>query len=746
MKALTLGWLLASRERGGVKRLFGIAAGVAVGVALLLLIAAAYQALGDRSVRATWPLQSERSVFEDGGETLDDDVVMVAQGGLVGAPGDYYRGAAITRVSIAATPDSTVAVPGVSRAPQPGEYYASPALAELIDAAPHDELGARFGTRIGTIGPEALVGPESLLAIVGAEPDALRHLQGAGLNTKLSGFRSPSPAYSMIAIVGGIAVLFPVVVLISIVTKLGQAARTERFSTIRLIGASPRLVAVLAGLESVVPAFAGALVGVGLFFALRPLAALVEVEGSRFFLQDLHVPLWVMILVVLGTTFIAGFVAYVTALRSGLGPLGASREQQERKPRWWSLAPLLLGALIIAAPAAIGGGRNEVRIPDVAILIGFILVTVGLVIAGPYLASLVSRFGATHARGAAGVLATRRIARHPRATFRSVSGLVLALFVVTVFAVATTTESAAEVADAPPTELIPADVLVSSFGFEVEVDQQEEAIASVAQAPGVDRVVRVGWYDEELNDSLAPVGGDEQPLTGGYVLSGDDAAALGLDPGDAEWLWVEQPYFSDFALGRDVDTRPITREAAEAAMPSLLITLPDAQPGALERARTALVTSGIQLAALPATRAESVAAGSTLFAQQYVSLAWIGILISMLISVVSLSVATVAGMIDRRRQLGLLRLSGMPASTLRRMIVIETALPLATVFLVTVALGFVTAWAIVVGLSGGSRQVTLPDASYLGLIAICLGLAVAAILVVFRSVRSELPLTATRFE
>ncbi|WP_125098885.1 FtsX-like permease family protein [Leucobacter chromiireducens] len=745
MRALTLGWVLASRERGGSKRLIGIAAGVAVGVALLLLVVAAYQALGDRSARSTWPLDNAFKTGSTAEPEYGDDAVWVAPSGMLGIPGDFFDGQAITRVTIAATPDSTVAVPGIERAPQPGEYAASPALAQLIDAAPADELGDRFGTRIGIVGDEALLGPETLLVIVGAAPDTVEPMLGASVQSELVGVRFPSPAYAMIAIIGGIAVLFPVIVLISIVTKLGQAARAERFSTIRLIGASPRLVAVLAGLEAVVPALVGALLGVGLFFAVGPLAALVEIEGSSFFLSDLAAPLWAVLLVPLGTVLIAGLVAFVTALRAGLGPLGGSREQRERRPRWWSLAPLGAGAAVITVPALVAALRVDIRVPALAILFGFILITVGLVLAGPWLAAVVSRLGAARVGGAAGVLALRRIARHPRATFRAVSGLVLALFVVTVFAVGTTAETAEEFADVPPTELVPPAALVTNLAFDAVASDQTAAIGRVAATPGVARVIEVGWYEAEA-EAGAPAGTDGQALDGGFVVAADDARALGLDPGAADWLWIEQPYFSPFALGRDVDTAPITQVAASTAVPNLLVTLTDGAPGSRERARTALTTSGLSLVTLPATRAESTDAGSTRFARQYVGLAWVGILIATVISVISLSVSTIAGMLDRRRQLGLLRLSGMPAATLRRMIVIETALPLATVFLVTIGLGFLTAWAVVVALSGGDRRVTLPDASYLGLIGICLALAVAAILVVFRSVRSELPLTATRFE
>ena len=54
MSMLSLTWLVAGRARGGRARLIGTAAGVAVGVALLLLILGAYNGLTDRTERSTW--------------------------------------------------------------------------------------------------------------------------------------------------------------------------------------------------------------------------------------------------------------------------------------------------------------------------------------------------------------------------------------------------------------------------------------------------------------------------------------------------------------------------------------------------------------------------------------------------------------------------------------------------------------------------------------------------------------------
>ena len=116
------------------------------------------------------------------------------------------------------------------------------------------------------------------------------------------------------------------------------------------------------------------------------------------------------------------------------------------------------------------------------------------------------------------------------------------------------------------------------------------------------------------------------------------------------------------------------------------------------------------------------------------------------ISAVSLAVSTTAAILDRKRMLGLLRLMGMPASTLRRVILAEAALPLATVFALCIALGFLVAWCVVAGLTEGRRAISWPDRSYFLALAASLLLATAAIAGTFRTARKNTEISVTRFE
>ncbi|ALJ18484.1 ABC transporter permease [Microbacterium sp. No. 7] len=730
MNTLSLAWLVAGRARGGRARLIGTAAGVAVGVALLLLVLAAYNGLTDRAERSTWTYPyagaGATAVQTPGDATVTDGEVLVSSMGQM-AP-ERFGPHAITRVAIASTPGTTVEVPGVGAPPAPGTAYVSPALAALIASVPADQLGDRFGTIAGLIADDALASPDSLVAVVGVEADAVAGLPGTLRVRAFQGTPYPNESYRVIAIVGGIAVLFPVVVLIGIVTRLGSAARAERFAALRLMGATPHRVASVAAIETGASALAGAVGGLVLFWALVPVASLFSIEDGRFFAGDLHVDPATIAAIVAGTVLVASLVAYVTARRADLGPLGASRERAERRPRLVAVVPLLAGVAGMVVLTLLSISGRPLPRADLILVGGFVVVAVGLVLAGPVLTAGVSRLLAAGARGPAGVLAANRILRHPRATFRTVSGLVLAVFVVSVFAAGITTARVDGFVAAPPDERLAASALVGHVSLHDD-DVAAAALEVLAATPGVTAVA----LDRSHPDT-------------GSILRATDAAALGLAVPDAEWVRVDNAYFTNQPSEGPVAVDPVPADVAAEAWISSVIVLTDGSPAALERARTALLTSDLAPWLPPSTREEDAGHGQLTWAARYAGLANVGILIATVVSAISLAVSTIAGVLDRRRTLGLLRLTGMPASALRRMLAAEAAIPLATVFVLCVGLGFVVAWTLLAGLTGGRRTVSWPDPDYYVTIAVSLALAAIAIAATFRTARRRTALPATRFE
>jgi predicted lysophospholipase L1 biosynthesis ABC-type transport system permease subunit len=154
----------------------------------------------------------------------------------------------------------------------------------------------------------------------------------------------------------------------------------------------------------------------------------------------------------------------------------------------------------------------------------------------------------------------------------------------------------------------------------------------------------------------------------------------------------------------------------------------DGSPAAVERARTLLET-GIPhapYASTPLTLGESNSQrGNARLTEQYRQLADVVILTSLPIAGCTLAVSVVAGLNDRRRPFALLRLAGARLSTLRRVVVLESAVPLLLGAAVAMGTGFLAAFLFL----RAQLQQTLqpPGWAYVGVVAAGLLAALAVL-------------------
>ncbi|HEY7882276.1 MAG TPA: FtsX-like permease family protein, partial [Streptosporangiaceae bacterium] len=378
--------------------------------------------------------------------------------------GDEFAGQQVVRVDVAATGPTSPVPPGIPRDPAPGQYYASPALASLLRSTPADELAGRYPGRLaGTISDAALPSPDSLFIIIGhtavqlaRTPDTIAvttiatalPIRFGGRNPK--GLANPPPdegvgagGVDLIFSVVALALLTPVLIFIATATRLSAARREQRFAAMRLVGARPRQISVIAAVESTVAAAAGVAAGFGLFFVLRiPLAA-VPFTGEPFFPSDLSLSLPDILAVAIGVPVAAALVARLALRRVQISPLGVTRRATPKPPRAWRALPLLaglaeLGFFVVHGRPATAAGQIHALVP------GFLLIMIGLVIAGPWLTMTGARIMARRASRPSALIAARRLADDPGAAFRAVSGLVLALFIMTVAVAGITTQNAKE--------------------------------------------------------------------------------------------------------------------------------------------------------------------------------------------------------------------------------------------------------------------------------------------------------------
>lgn len=732
--------------RSAYGRLAGIAGGVAVGVCLLLLLWGGANGLQARDDRGAWLRETGNPSVSgslDASGTMAQIPLTPGTALMRTRGAEVFRDQLIERRDFAALPSATVRIPGVGAPPAPGSYYASPALQRLIESTPADQLGNRFGKYAGIIDDSALPGPDSLTVITGAPESELRRDGSASVVSDFTSnpYGGSAGSYVTVLTIGAIAVFFPVLLLISIVTELGAAQRRERFATLRLIGASPRTVSWIAAVEVAIPSLAGAMVGMGLAALLTPAAAGIPVNGSRMFATDLHVEWSAALTVVTVVVAASALVAGVRTARADVGPLGVSRAVQERVPTVWRTLPLLLG-LALMASAVVTIRVLEIRLPwleSPLLVVGFLSVLAGIVIVGPWLTRTVSRGGLQYARTAATVIAASRIQRTPVATFRSVSGLVIAVFVVSVFAGASSVIQGSDEPAARPGLLQPTSLMATlRSGDWSPSGELRAAVAQTVTAatsrPGVRSAV-IGHGPAALSEAAA---GPE------LFFTAADARALGFEDIPSSETVAVDGTFLYFWTTQPLALKPAPSGAMEGMAPVVLVLGTDGTPEAMDRARTVLNSSGVT--ATPATAiTDTQLQSSRRLVQGLAVLAYLGMFVSVAIAGLSLAVGTAAAIMDRRRVLGLMRLMGMPTSVLRGIVIREAAVPLLSVLLVSISLGFLTAWLMVTAIND-NYHFTWPAPGYFVALGMSLALACCGVAGTFVLARGNTALTATRFE
>ncbi len=334
-----LGLQLTLRSgREALVRLVITAAAVAVGVALLLGVLAEFHAFQANASQPCWSCTTGAPVpspLPSHGELWNDSV-------------DFYQGQTITRLDVAPLGAGAPVPPGITRLPASGEYYASPALAALLKTVPADELSDRFpGHLTGTIGDAALNGANDLVIYIGYTPAALNAVPGLPASNKggpVPGTQwvtsiSAAPAAEVFTPffryafgVGVLAVLFPMLVLISTATRLAADRREERFAALRLVGGTPADIRVIASVESVVSAFCGAVLGIVVFLLVRPALAGAALTGTPYFESQLTPTVWGYLAMLVGVPVAAAVAALLSLRRVQISPLGVSR-RAKRKPQ-----------------------------------------------------------------------------------------------------------------------------------------------------------------------------------------------------------------------------------------------------------------------------------------------------------------------------------------------------------------------------------------------------------------------------
>jgi len=728
--------------REALTRLIVTSAAVAIGVAIILAVLADFHAFQVTNSRPFW----------EGTQAMLSGQRSTANVELWNYSDDVFRGQTIERVDVAALGSRAPVLPGITRLPAAGQYYASPALAALLRTTPRDQLGGRFaGSLTGTVGERALTGPDELVVFVGDSPAKLAALPGTIRVDKIANYTGKPVWTSFFRdafVVGAIAFLLPILILIGTATKLSSARREERYAALRLVGATPRQVNVVASVDAIVSALLGSVAGIGIFLLVRPALAGTSLTSARYFSDQVTPTLDGYLAVLVAVPAEAATVTLLSLRRVRISPLGVSRKVSPPPPRTWRIIPLLVGIVLFVAGLAATSHESIGK----AARPGLLIIMVGLVVAGPWITARAARLLPRLGRGASPIFAAGRLADNPKAAFRSVSGLVLAVFLGTVVAglmPAINSTTASTAGDALRNVLKVELTASPQCGNSVNCSGNPPSVSASAQQ----RLSSVAWQRSferrllaglatfrdatviplyGLPGSLGPTG--PQPYSGVISCAGlARLAVLGqCAPGATAVEANTQNLFGDnpmFATRQIVNrSNPAVHgNVADLQLQALLVETNS--QATVERVRTFLVAYMAQTlsGSAPRTFGEEIQAredvGNTLQRLVYIAVA-----LTLLVAGCSLAVTVGGGLVERKRPFTLLRVTGTATATLYRVVLLEALLPLFAATLVAAGTAYGMSVLIVARLAPAGTATPVPGGGYYAIMGAGLAASLAVVL------------------
>lgn len=333
---------------------------------------------------------------------------------------------------------------GFNKMPADNEIWVTPALKRLIDE--HQLLKERYqGLTIKSKFPESLApSPDSLMLLFRISDAALKNPQarlGAISASDIDKIRanqktknnSQNQLFYTIIIAIGVILITPILVLVTEVARIDTTQRERKYATLSLVGATTHQVGLIITLEALPLGLAGTALGLLLFTQFGiPMLSHISLNGNVFWMSDLGLPqsIYGIIGVLIVICILLSNLQVVRRIK--LSPLIVSRSNGVKKPpSILSTIPLIVGisGLYFLSEYGKSWYADNTATGSVIIALFLLLIIVGIVTCGPYLIYLSSFAMTKISQRASGMLATYRLRLISRNVFRSISGIVIALFV-----------------------------------------------------------------------------------------------------------------------------------------------------------------------------------------------------------------------------------------------------------------------------------------------------------------------------
>lgn len=257
---------------------------------------------------------------------------------------------------------------------------------------------------------------------------------------------STAGIYQVLAVIALSLLVVPLVALGGSAARLSARRRDDRLASMRLLGATPRLVTALTVIESTLLALCGAIAGAVVNVAVSPLVALIPFRGRPLGMSVLLAPGWTA-LVVVGIGLLAALSAVIGLRGVILSPLGVRTRERAAGVHW---IRVLVMVVVVAVVVAIFSGvpaLGGIGMTAAVLAVGFGGTIAVLNLVGPWVLRVVAGRQARRARTPRRLLAARSILESPKAAWRQVSGVAMTSFTAVFAGVAVSLMDAAGSAD-----------------------------------------------------------------------------------------------------------------------------------------------------------------------------------------------------------------------------------------------------------------------------------------------------------
>ena len=706
---MRLGWFFLTRSgKSNWSRLGLTSAAVALGMLMILVFMAGINAIQAQPQHRAWQFalfsnRTNQTPIE--GVAPLKAMVGTADGNLL-----KWQNKDITTISLHASGTTSPQFSGLPT-PKEGEYYVSEGLYRVIQKNPEDALSERFGTKqIGVIPESFSTSPDALELIRGMSDQEASNERAVSVYRLSIDKDAASPYRGLVGIVllfGASMLLIPIVNFISIATQLGSAQREKRYAALRLVGATRKQVNRIIAVESLSAALVGIVVGSLAYAALLPLLSQFELAGMRFWQNDLTVPPQNYLFAVVITLLFCVMANWWGMRHVQVSPLGVMHSGKiSKRPRAWRLT-LLIPGLAMFIWLSLPSGSHWLRDnadstkPLLLLIAGVFSIMFGLLLAGPWLTSSVSRLVARRTNSAVLILASKRIAMQSGRIFRSVSGVVLALFAGSVYLTGISGVaglSANAVANNGYSQLKDKTVLISSDVLSTKLEQQIHDLSYVKDSERIEGNVAGAVF-------IMPCQTARTYLT---VSCPVDSTYVGVNfdksPADGnKWFDVSSNGIRQQLIDKE-NADPVSTTKSN---PALLVRLDNNNH--LDQLRSFISSElGVNTATwvFSGTYAQMPIIDPII--SELANLAYAGMGVTLFVAIASLIIATIGGLLERRRSFVTLRLGGMTTAQMKRTVMIESLIPLVIASLLACSLGVWVGWEFTSAISTSLKPTLTP--------------------------------------